>query len=109
MLKSGACYNNRYEHVLVVTPPRVLTSVELRAVASVPVSARNVPESCGVRDWFQLRDKVAQGGSSPRFRNAMDVAFEHRSQAAHELKKVIREALLPWFLGTTTNWVAHSG
>jgi len=36
----------------------------------------------------------------------MDVAFEHRSEAEHELKKVIREALLPWFSATTTNWGA---
>src|SRR5215469_7363047 len=38
---------------------RILTSVVLLlALASVSVPAQNVPESCGVRDWFQLRDKV---------------------------------------------------
>lgn len=71
---------------------RILTSVVLLAVASVPLSAQNVPESCGVRDWFQLRDKVAQGGSSLLCKGATDAAFEHRSEAEHELKKVIREA-----------------
>lgn len=71
---------------------RILTSVVLLAVAGVPVSSQNVPESCGVRDWFQLRDKVAQGGSSILCRGAMDAAFEHRREAEHELKKVIREA-----------------
>lgn len=68
---------------------RILTSVVLLAVASVPLSAQNVPESCGARDWFQLRDKVAQGSSSLLCKGAMDAAFEHHSQAEHELKKVI--------------------
>jgi hypothetical protein len=70
----------------------ILTSVALLAVASVPLFAQNVPESCGVRDWFQLRNKVAQGGSSVLCKGAMDAAFEHRSEAEHELKKVIQEA-----------------
>ena len=81
------------EHVVAVTTQRILTSLVLLAVASVTVSAQNVPESCGVRDWFQLRDKVAQGGSSLLCKGATDAAFEHRSEAEHELKKVIREAL----------------
>ena len=71
---------------------RVLISVVVLVVASVPVSAQNVPESCGVRDWFQLRYKVARGGSSLLCKGAMDAAFEHRSEAEHELKKVIRQA-----------------
>ena len=72
---------------------RILIPVALLlAVASVPLSAQNVPESCGVRDWFQLRDKVAQVGSSLLCKGAMDAAFEHRRESEHELKKVIREA-----------------
>jgi hypothetical protein len=54
-----------------------LTSVVLLAVASVTLSAQSVPESCGVRDWFQLHDKVAQGGSSLLCKGAMDAAFEN--------------------------------
>jgi hypothetical protein len=71
---------------------RVLISVAALVVVSVSLSAQNVPESCGVRDWFQLRDKEAQGGSSLLCKGAVDAAFEHRSEAEHELKKVIREA-----------------
>jgi tetratricopeptide (TPR) repeat protein len=61
-------------------------------LASVPLSAQDVPESCGVRDWFQLRDIVAQGGSSLLCKGAMDAAFEHRREAERELNQVVREA-----------------
>jgi len=71
---------------------RVLIPVVVLVVVSVPLSAQNVPESCGVRDWFQLRDKVAQGASSLLCKGATDASFEHRREAEHELKKVIREA-----------------
>jgi hypothetical protein len=39
--------------------------------------------------WFQLRDKVAQGGSSLLCKGAMDASFEHRREGERELKKVI--------------------
>src|SRR5215472_5468699 len=71
---------------------RVLISVLLLAVATVPLSAQSIPESCGVRDWFQLRDKVAHGSSSLLCKGAMDAAFEHRSEAEHELNQVIQKA-----------------
>jgi len=71
---------------------RVLISVVVVVVVSVPLSTQDVPASCGVRDWFQLRDKVTQGGSSLLCKGAMDAAFEHRREAERELNQVVREA-----------------
>ncbi len=71
---------------------RFLISVVLMSLACDSLSAQNIPDSCGVRDWFRLREKVAQGGSSLLCTGVVDVAFEHRSEAERELKEVIRKA-----------------
>jgi tetratricopeptide (TPR) repeat protein len=71
---------------------RLLISILVLAVAGASLSAQSIPESCEVRDWFQLRGKVAQGSSSLLCKGAMNAPFEYRREAERELKEVIREA-----------------
>ena len=56
------------------------------------LSAQNIPDSCGVRDWFQFQEELTQSDHSLLCRGAMDFGFDHRTQAARELKEIIRKA-----------------
>ena len=53
--------------------------------------AQNIPDSCAVRDWFQLRDSVAHDNGSLLCKGVMDAAFEHRHTAERELTEFIRK------------------
>jgi hypothetical protein len=78
--------------MLPVKPFRVFVLAFLVFIASSAfLLAQNIPDSCGSRDWFQLRDRLAQGSVSLLCEGVMNAAFEHRRKAERELKEVIRK------------------
>jgi predicted aspartyl protease len=68
----------------------ILIAVALLTAASSPLLAQDIPDSCGTRDWFELREKMAAGESSLLCKGTMDAGFENRTAARRELNAVIR-------------------
>ena len=52
--------------------------------------AQEIPDSCGTRDWFQLRARADHGEVSLLCKGVADAAFERPSAATRELQAVIR-------------------
>jgi len=65
--------------------------VVLFAAACLPALADSQPDLCETHDWFQLRERVAAGGTSLLCQGAVDASFEKRTEAERELNAVMRE------------------
>jgi predicted aspartyl protease len=60
-------------------------------MATLAAHAQNNPDACTPHDWFQLKEKVAAGGTSLLCKGALDANSERRAAAERELNAVVTQ------------------